>query len=92
VVARENFGPKVAQIAFSGSAILMILVGLGRKAFGSLQVTNPATLHGTYYTNQTTSALISFALVFTLLRAFANGGSSPPRTWSARRPRTPART
>jgi amino acid transporter len=61
---------------FSGSVILMILIGLGREAFGSLRVIDPAKLHGTYYTSQTTSALISFALVFTLLRAFANGGSS----------------
>ncbi len=61
---------------FSGSVILMILIGLGREAFGSLRVINPATLHGTYYTSQTTSTLVSFALVFTLLRAFANGGSS----------------
>jgi amino acid transporter len=61
---------------FSGSVILMILVGLGREAFGHLRVIDPAKLHGTYYTSQTTSALISFALVFTLLRAFANGGSS----------------
>ena len=61
---------------FSGSVILMILIGLGREAFGHLPVIDPATLHGTYYASQTTSTLVSFALVFTLLRAFANGGSS----------------
>ena len=33
--------------------ILMILVGLGRWAFGDLPVLDPATLHGTYYTHQT---------------------------------------
>jgi amino acid transporter len=62
---------------FSGSVILMIIIGLAREAFGSLPVIDPATLHGTYYTpSSSTSAIISFALVFTLLRAFANGGSS----------------
>jgi amino acid transporter len=61
---------------FSGSVVLMILIGLAREAFGHLRVINPATLHGTYYAPQTTSTLVSFALVFTLLRAFANGGSS----------------
>jgi len=61
---------------FSGSVILMILIGLAREAFGGLPVIDPANLHGTYYTNQTTSTLISVVLVFTLLRAFANGGSS----------------
>ena len=61
---------------FSASAVLMILVGLGRWAFGDLPVLNPATLQGTYYTNQTTSTLFSLGLVFILLKAFANGGSS----------------
>jgi amino acid transporter len=62
---------------FSGSVILMIIIGLAREAFGSLPVIDPANLHGTYYTpSSSTSAIISFALVFTLLRAFANGGSS----------------
>ncbi len=62
---------------FSGSVILMILIGLAREAFGHLPVIDPATLHGTYYTtHQTMSLIISVGLVFTLLRAFANGGSS----------------
>jgi amino acid transporter len=61
---------------FSGSVILMILMGLAREASGSLGVIDPAGLHGSYYTNQTSSTLISVVLVFTLLRAFANGGSS----------------
>ncbi len=62
---------------FSGSVIVMILIGLGREAFGHLPVVDPATLHGTYYhTSHGASLLISFALVLTLLRAFANGGSS----------------
>src|SRR6201996_7872130 len=62
---------------FSGSVILMILIGLGREVFGHMPVVDPATLHGTYYHGSSgTSLLISFALVLTLLRAFANGGSS----------------
>src|ERR1700759_1290756 len=62
---------------FSGSVILMIVIGLGREAFGHLPVVDPATLHGSYYsTSHHASLLISFALVLTLLRAFANGGSS----------------
>ncbi len=62
---------------FSGSVILMIVIGLGREAFGHLTVLDPATLHGSYYTtSHHASLLISFALVLTLLRAFANGGSS----------------
>jgi amino acid transporter len=62
---------------FSGSVILMIVIGLGREAFGHLPVLDPAQLHGSYYTaSHHASLLISFALVLTLLRAFANGGSS----------------
>jgi amino acid transporter len=62
---------------FSGSVILMIVIGLGREAFGHLPVVDPAQLHGSYYSSSHgASLLISFALVLTLLRAFANGGSS----------------
>jgi amino acid transporter len=62
---------------FSGSVILMIVIGLGREAFGHLPVVDLATLHGTYYhPSHGDSMLISFALVLTLLRSFANGGSS----------------
>jgi amino acid transporter len=61
---------------FSGSVILMIVMGIVREAFGRLPVIDPATLHGTWYTNQHESLIFSFVLVFTLLRAFANGGSS----------------
>jgi amino acid transporter len=66
----------VPTYLFSGSVIIMILVGLGREAFGNLPVINPDSLHGTYFTPSHGSLLITFALVFTLLRGFANGGSS----------------
>jgi amino acid transporter len=62
---------------FSGSVIIMIVIGLAREAFGHLPVVDPAGLHHSYYTpGHGASVVISFALVFTLLRAFANGGSS----------------
>jgi amino acid transporter len=61
---------------FTGAVVLMIVVGLARWAAGDLPVIHPATLHGTYYTPQTTSTLVSFGLIFILLKSFANGGSS----------------
>jgi amino acid transporter len=62
---------------FSGAVIVMIVIGVAREAAGHLATINPATLQGTYYHSSSgTSLLISFALVLTLLRAFANGGSS----------------
>ena len=58
----------------------MILIGLAREAFGHLPVIDVNTLPpgATYYDyhDNKMSLLISGALVFTLLRAFANGGSS----------------
>jgi amino acid transporter len=61
---------------FSGAVILMIVVGLIREALGNLPVTNPHTLHGTYALGTSTEGLISGVMIFTLLRAFANGGAS----------------
>ncbi len=108
VVARENFGPRVAQIAAvallidyvvtvavqvaagtaavaSASAVVisMIVVGLLREIFGSLPqyhvICLPPASHDCAYGQGVPpnhSSLISFALIFVLLRAFANGGSS----------------
>src|SRR5215467_3556739 len=133
VVARDNFGPRVAQVAavallvdyvvtvavqtaapalraysleitigvvvlllygnlrgireagrssavptylFSGVVILMIVVGLVREALGNLPAYDPHTLPGHYPIGAGTGGLITFALIFTLLRSFANGGSS----------------
>ena len=62
---------------FSGSVIVMILAGLVREIAGDLPRVDPATLHGTFFHSSNGSTdLISFAMVFVLLRAFANGGSS----------------
>ena len=61
---------------FSGSVILMIVVGLIREVIGNLHPVNPATLHGAYTLGSNTQGIITGAMIFTLLRAFANGGAS----------------
>src|SRR6266581_4028767 len=61
---------------FAGSVILMIIVGLIREAIGNLPVFDPATLHGAYHLGHSADGLISGAMIFILLRAFANGGAS----------------
>jgi amino acid transporter len=68
----------VPTYLFSSVVIIMIGVGIGREIFGSLpRVALPA--HAQVYGAGVTpshSSLITFAMVFVLLRAFANGGSS----------------
>jgi len=66
----------VPTYLFAGSVILMIVVGLIREALGQLQPYNPHAMHGTYPLGSSTSGLISAVMIFTLLRAFANGGAS----------------
>jgi amino acid transporter len=61
---------------FAGSVILMIVVGLIREVIGNLHAVNPATLHGTYPIGTGSEGLITGVMIFTLLRAFANGGAS----------------
>jgi amino acid transporter len=61
---------------FSVSVIIMIITGLAREAFGHLHQLDPAKLTGTYYSHQHLSVFVSVVLVFVLLKAFANGGSS----------------
>jgi len=61
---------------FAGSVILMIIVGLIREIFGSLHPVNPAALHGTYALGSGSQGIITGVMIFTLLRAFANGGAS----------------
>ncbi|HEX4660010.1 MAG TPA: APC family permease, partial [Streptosporangiaceae bacterium] len=65
----------VPTYLFSGSVILMIVIGLIREAAGSLPRYH-YPLHGQVTGHSTTSGLIAFGMVFVLLRAFANGGSS----------------
>jgi amino acid transporter len=76
----------VPTYLFSAVMILTIVVGLGREFFGGgLPMWSVAAhaheygsqVYGTgKYVNHNHGALIGFALIFILLRAFANGGSS----------------
>jgi len=61
---------------FAGSVILMIVVGLIREALGQLHPYDPATMPGTYTLGSSSEGIISAVMIFTLLRAFANGGAS----------------
>jgi amino acid transporter len=60
---------------FSGAVGLMIVVGLAREISGDLhhvhRYTGPTFAYG-----HSTQGLLSFAIIFVLLKAFANGGSS----------------
>src|SRR5690348_7973752 len=66
----------VPTYLFSGAVILMIVVGLIRELLGDLHPYNPHTLPHHYPIGAGTSGLITFAVILTLLRAFANGGAS----------------
>jgi amino acid transporter len=60
---------------FSGVIILMIVFGLVRAALGDLPQQDISQLHGIYESGAGTGVLTAVG-VFTLLRGFANGGSS----------------
>jgi amino acid transporter len=60
---------------FSGIVILLIVTGLVREIFGDLP-RYPYPRPGQYTGHHSFSGLIAFGMVFVLLRAFANGGSS----------------
>jgi amino acid transporter len=64
----------VPTYLFSGVVILMIITGLLREVFGSLPLYHPG--HGVVTGPPSHSSLIAFGMIFVLLRAFANGGSS----------------
>jgi amino acid transporter len=66
----------VPTYVFAGSVILMIVVGVIREIFGHLRSYDVAALHGTYHVGASTEGLISAAMIFILLKAFANGGAS----------------
>ncbi len=61
---------------FSGSVILMIVVGIVREALGNLPQQNIYALHGLYPIGTGTSNVTSLVIIFVLLKAFANGGAS----------------
>ena len=66
----------VPTYLFAGAVILMIIVGLVREVLGNLRPVDTATLHGTYALGSGSAGLITGVMIFTLLRAFANGGAS----------------
>jgi amino acid transporter len=66
----------VPTYLFSGSVILMIVVGVIREALGKLPSYHPQALPDHIEIGAGTTGLISFAMILTLLRAFANGGAS----------------
>jgi amino acid transporter len=66
----------VPTYLFAGSVIVMIAVGLIREIIGNLPSYNPHHLTGTVQIGAGTSGLITGAMIFTLLKAFANGGAS----------------
>ncbi|MBV9857985.1 MAG: amino acid permease [Streptosporangiaceae bacterium] len=61
---------------FSGSVLLMIAVGLVREAVGKLPTQDIHVLQGTVSIGAGTQGVVTAVAVFTLLRSFANGGSS----------------
>jgi amino acid transporter len=62
---------------FSGSVGLMIIVGLIREAAGNLHlVPHYDVSGGAVEYGHSTQGLLSFAIIFMLLKAYANGGSS----------------
>jgi amino acid transporter len=67
----------VPTYLFAGSVIVMIITGLTREILGTLPRYH-WPLPGQYgaHSSPSTSGLIAFGMVFVLLRAFANGGSS----------------
>jgi amino acid transporter len=60
---------------FSGSVALMIIVGLIREVLGDLHHV-PHFRGETYHIGHSTAGLLSLGMIYMLLRAFANGGSS----------------
>jgi amino acid transporter len=60
---------------FAGSVLIMIITGLVREATGHLPLAH-YPMPGQITAHSSTSGLIAFGMVFILLRAFANGGSS----------------
>ena len=66
----------VPTYLFVVMVLLMIVVGLVKEIFGDLHKYNPHALPGTFPIGSGTAGIVSAAMIFTLLRAFANGGAS----------------
>jgi amino acid transporter len=60
---------------FSGSVGLMIIIGLIREAMGNLHHV-PRYAGSTFALGHSNQGLLSFAIIYMLLKAYANGGSS----------------
>jgi hypothetical protein len=54
----------------------MVVVGIVREALGNLPQQNINDLHGLYTIGPGASSFTSLVIIFTLLKAFANGGAS----------------
>jgi amino acid transporter len=65
----------VPTYLFAGSVLLMIAVGLIREALGNLHHVVPYA-GATYPIGSGSQGIIAFAMIYTLLKAFANGGAS----------------
>jgi amino acid transporter len=65
----------VPTYLFAGSVLIMIITGLVREILGNLPQRH-YPMPGQYTGHSPTTGLIAFGMVFVLLRAFANGGSS----------------
>jgi amino acid transporter len=61
---------------FSGTIILMIVVGLIRAAAGTLPQQNVHQIHGLYTIGPGASSFTTLVLIYSLLKSFANGGAS----------------
>jgi amino acid transporter len=66
----------VPTYLFSAAVILMIVVGLAREVMGNLHPQDVHQISGTVHIGAGTTGIITFAMILTLLRAFANGGAS----------------
>jgi amino acid transporter len=64
----------VPTYLFAGSVLLMIAVGLIREIFGNLSPVHLTS--GTYSLGSGSAGILTFAMIYTLLKAFANGGAS----------------
>ena len=61
---------------FTGVVILMIVVGLVREIMGTLHPQDVHNIPGTVPIGSGAQGVALFAVIFTLMRSFANGGSS----------------
>jgi amino acid transporter len=61
---------------FSGAVILMIVTGVIREVAGKLPQQNIYQLHHLYKIGSGSSSFVTLVLIYTLLKSFANGGSS----------------